>query len=122
MNRFICLIAIVCLGVAVTTAMTYAAPVAVNSAGPGTIDVGSLVVKVLDKYESPVDSAKVWVLIGGTEKVAARNVTDRGGIVFFEQLKSGDYTVYVSKDKMGEGKRSISITPNQQSVISIVLN
>lgn len=122
MKRIVSTIAIVCFGVAATTAILNAAPASSGTAAPGSIAVGSLVVKVLDKHDNPVDSAKVRVWFANTEKVAARGLTDRGGIVFFEQMKAGEYMVFVSKEKMGEGKQPVLITANQQTVVSVVLD
>ena len=107
--------------VAMTSAMTHAAPATPGVAAPGSLNIGSLIVKVLDKSGNPVDSAKVWVYFQNTGKVAVKGSTDRSGTVFFPQLKAGNYDLMAMKDRTGEAKGSVKIEANQQTVVSIVL-
>ncbi len=121
MKNSILAIVIVFCAVAMTSALTHAAPATPGVAAPGSLKIGSLVVKVLDKSGNPVDSAKVWVYFQNTGKVAVKGSTDRTGTVFFAQLKAGNYDLLAMKDRTGEAKESVKIEASQQTVVSVVL-
>lgn len=121
MKTSILAIVIAVCAVAMTSAMAHAAPVTPCVAAPSSLNMGSLVVKVLDKSGNPVDSAKVWVYFQNTGKVAAKGSTDRSGIIYFAKLKAGVYDMLAMKDVLGEAKGSVKIVAAEQTVVSVVL-
>lgn len=88
---------------------------------------GNLRVKVTDEYtyntsEAPlVANATVTLKNGYTNTTVGQRVTDSTGIVNFEEVPEGYYTLYVTADNHDSYKANIIISPGETNIVTAFL-
>jgi len=75
---------------------------------------------ILDKYNNPIESAKIR-LKGITAKHSGESVSDADGYFEFTNIKKGKYFIYVSKKGYKKYKKKIELREGKTKEVEVIL-
>jgi hypothetical protein len=93
----------------------------IKTTSPTLNGSGTLKVTVFGVYHQPLQGAKVVSENGPDKQLKVTGLTDGGGTVWFQNIKTGNYQFYISRFDYNQTQMNATVNPGQTAEIPVYL-